>query len=58
MVFVAVPAARLSSLETFLRERGILILGRSSTLRLVTHLDVDEAGIDRTVAAFGEYYRR
>jgi threonine aldolase len=58
MVFVTVPAARLPSLETFLRQRGILILGRSTTLRLVTHLDVDAAGIDRAAAAFGAFFAR
>jgi threonine aldolase len=39
----------------FLRERGILILATGAhRLRAVTHLDVDEEGIERACAAFVE----
>jgi threonine aldolase len=58
MVFVTVPAGKLASLEEFLRERDILILARSPTVRLVTHLDVDAAGIDRAAAAFRAFFAR
>jgi len=58
MVFVSLPADRLTALESFLRGRGILILARSATVRLVTHLEVDAAGIDRAVAAFREFFAR
>jgi threonine aldolase len=58
MVFVAVPAERLPALEPFLRERGVLVLARSASVRLVTHLDVDAAGIERAVAAFREFFAR
>lgn len=58
MLFVAVPADRVAVLGAFLRERGILTLARSPTLRLVTHLDVERNGIDRAIAAFGDFFVR
>jgi len=58
MLFVTVPPDRLAALESFLRSRGIRILARSATVRLVTHLDVDAAGIDRATAAFHEFFAR
>jgi threonine aldolase len=58
MVFATVPAERLASLVAFMQQRGILLLARSPMLRLVTHLDVDRAGIDRAVAAFREFFAR
>jgi threonine aldolase len=58
MVFVTVPAQRLGALSDFLRARKILILARSPTIRLVTHLDVDATGIDRALSAFGEFFAR
>jgi len=57
-VFVTVPPERVAALEAFLRGRGILILARSASVRLVTHLDVDVAGIDRATAAFHEFVAR
>jgi threonine aldolase len=56
MVFVDVPAARLTALDAFLAARGIAIMGYQPRLRLVTHLDVDAAGIDRAVAAFKAFF--
>jgi len=56
MLFVAVPADRLTELGAFMAARGILLLARAPTVRLVTHLDVDRAGIDRAVAAFKEFF--
>ncbi|MGN2242552.1 low-specificity L-threonine aldolase [Frateuria sp. GZRR33] len=56
MVFVEVPAERLRELDVHLREAGIRIsIGYLPTLRLVTHLDVDDAGIARTVEAFARF---
>ena len=46
MVFVKVPAG----LTDFLIKKGILVLA-GPRLRLVTHLDVDRAAIERTLAA-------
>jgi threonine aldolase len=51
MVLAAVPAEKLSRLVEHLKNHGVLVLARSP-MRLVTHLDVDRAGIDRVVAAF------
>lgn len=57
MVFIDVPTERLRALDTHLRTAGIRIsIGYLPTLRLVTHLDVDDAGIDRTVAAFSAFF--
>ena len=57
MVFIDVPAARLRELDAHLQAAGIRIsIGYLSTLRLVTHLDVDDAGIERTVAAFRQFF--
>jgi len=58
MLFVTVPSDRLAALETFLRSRGILVMARSATVRLVTHLDVDAGGVDRATAAFREFFAR
>lgn len=57
MVFVEVPAERLRELDVHLREAGIRIsIGYLPTLRLVTHLDVDDAGVARTVEAFARFF--
>lgn len=58
MVFVDVPATRLRELDVHLREAGIRIsIGYLPTLRLVTHLDVDDDGIERTAAAFAAFFK-
>lgn len=57
MVFVRVPADRLAALDAHLRSAGVRIsIGYLPTVRLVTHLDVDDAGIDRTVDAFARFF--
>ena len=57
MVFVDVPVDRLRALDAHLRDAGIRIsIGTLPTLRLVTHLDVDDAGIERTVDAFARFF--
>ncbi len=59
MVFIDVPAERLHALDAHLRAAGIRIsIGYLPTLRLVTHLDVDDAGIARTADAFAEFFAR
>src|SRR5882672_2812035 len=55
MVFVTLPAERVAALADHLRQRNILLLP-GARMRLVTHLDVDAAGIDRAVSAFGEFF--
>jgi threonine aldolase len=51
MVFVKLPAERVLPLVEALRMQGILVLA-GARMRLVTHLDVDAAGIDRAIAGF------
>ena len=59
MAFVDVPAARLAELDAHLRAAGIRIsIGYLPTLRLVTHLDIDDAGVARVVAAFQAFFAR
>src|SRR6478672_4255151 len=57
MVFINVPADELRELDAHLRAAGIRIsIGYLPTLRLVTHLDIDDDGIERTVAAFAGFF--
>jgi threonine aldolase len=57
MVFIDVPADHLRALDAHLREAGVRIsIGYLTTLRLVTHLDIDDDGIERTVAAFAGFF--
>lgn len=57
MVFVAVPPARLGALDAHLQSAGVRIsAGHDPALRLVTHLDIDDAGIARVVEAFGSFF--
>lgn len=48
---------RSADLLPFLKERGILATGLYR-LRFVTHLDVDDAGIDRAIAAIRDFFTR
>jgi threonine aldolase len=54
MVFIDVAADRSSALESHLAEAGILVSGRGR-YRLVTHLDISAADIDRVVGAFRRF---
>jgi threonine aldolase len=57
MVFTAVPQEKVQPLSEHLRDHGVLALpGRR--MRLVTHLDVDAAGIERSLAAFRGFLRK
>ena len=57
MVYIDVPAERLRALDAHLRQAGIRIsIGYLPTLRLVTHLDVDDDDIGRTVEAFAGFF--
>jgi threonine aldolase len=55
MVYMSVEPQRSTALREFLKERGILVSGQG-TLRLVTHLDVDRADIDRFVQAVEAFF--
>ena len=57
MVFVHMKNEQAQALGAWLQERGILVLAYSP-MRLVTHLDVDAAGIDRVARAVGEFFSR
>ena len=53
MVFFEVPKERLDALRTHLDAHGIRAsIGYLPSVRLVTHLDISDAAIDRTIAAF------
>jgi threonine aldolase len=54
MVFVSIPKESVAALKQHLEKNGINALV-SSRLRLVTHLDVDRAAIERAVAVFAEF---
>lgn len=57
MVYVDVPTEHLRDLDAHLRAANIRIgVGYTPTLRLVTHLDVDDAGIERTLRAFEAFF--
>jgi threonine aldolase len=56
MVFLAVPPEHVAGLDRFLRDQDILVAIGPQT-RLVTHLDVTTAGVDRVVEAFRDYFR-
>jgi threonine aldolase len=57
MVFVRIAPGHADGLAAHLRNKGVSVLP-GPRMRLVTHLDVDAAGIDRAVAAFTSYCRR
>jgi threonine aldolase len=57
MVFVKVPRERCAALQEHLDSAGVTAIVAPRT-RLVTHLDVDAAGVDRAVAAFASFNRR
>lgn len=57
MVFAAVPAESVPGLKRHLEENGVVALV-GPKLRLVTHLDVDAAAIDRAVAVFASFFQK
>ena len=54
IVFVRLPKERGARLLAHLKSHGVLATG-DAVIRLVTHLDVDDAGIVQTLAAFGTF---
>jgi threonine aldolase len=56
MVFVRTAPEKVEGLAAHLKSQGIAVLP-GQRMRLVTHLDVDAAGIERAVAAFVSYFR-
>lgn len=57
MIFIEPQDKDLEPLRVHLQERRILIGKQNPPLRLVTHLDIDDAGINRVVMAIRSYYR-
>jgi len=55
MVYIALEPQRSVRLREYLKGQGMLISGQGS-IRLVTHLDVDRADIDRFAAAVREFF--
>lgn len=58
MIFIDMDPARLQAIEPFMARQGILLHGYEGRMRLVTHLDVDAAGIERVIAAFKAFFAR
>ncbi|CAN5914296.1 low-specificity L-threonine aldolase [soil metagenome] len=55
IVFAALQSERAAALMPHLKSRGVLATGLYQ-LRFVTHLDVDAAGVDRTLAAVRSFF--
>ena len=55
MVYVDL-GSQAPALKAFMAQRGI-VLSAAPRLRMVTHLDVDAAGIERVIEAFAEFRR-
>jgi len=56
MVFASIPRDSVAGLKAHLEAQGIVALV-GPRMRMVTHLDVDAAAIDRAVAAFAGFFR-
>ena len=57
MVFITVPADRVEAFGGHMQALGIRLALRGPQLRLVLHLDIDDAGLARAVAAFQTFFR-
>jgi threonine aldolase len=57
MVFIEPKARDLEPLRQHLLQHRVEIGHQGPRVRLVTHLDIDSAGIDRAITAFQSYYR-
>ncbi len=56
MVFITVPAESVPALDAHLRARQIRLAISKPEVRLVMHLDISDDGVQRTVAAFEEFF--
>jgi threonine aldolase len=56
MVFVAIPKEAVTALKRHLEANGVVALA-GPRMRLVTHLDVDAAAIDRVVGVFAAFFQ-
>jgi threonine aldolase len=55
MALVKLPAEKAQPLADHLKKQDVLVLPRAP-MRLVTHLDVDAAGIDRALSGFKSFF--
>jgi threonine aldolase len=55
MVFFTMEPSRFKALQSYLKERGILISGREK-VRLVTHLDITSEDVYVVIETFREYF--
>jgi len=59
MVFVDVPGEHAQALTDHLGTQGVIMRAvYGGTTRLVTHLDIDDAGIERVIAGFKGYFSK
>lgn len=58
MVFMTPNALDTSAFAAFLRDRGIAVSGRYGTLRWVTHLDLEDASVERVATACEAFFDR
>ena len=59
MVFIEVPVERLAALRAHLDAARIrMSIGYTPAIRMVTHLDIDEASIERTIASLRAFDAR
>jgi threonine aldolase len=56
MVFVQIPRDRVAAFKAHLASSGVVAL-TGPGMRLVTHLDVDRAAIDRAIDTFAKFFR-
>jgi threonine aldolase len=57
MVFIAPGEKELEPVRAHLAARGITIAAQRPRTRLVTHLDITAEDVERTIEAFGEFYK-
>lgn len=56
MVFIEPPLEQIEPLRRHLEQQRVNIGRQSPRIRLVTHLDIDDAGIERAIAAIRGFY--
>jgi threonine aldolase len=56
MLFATLPADRLDAFDAHMRAAGVLVARRGTALRLVAHLDLDDAGLARATKAFADFF--
>jgi threonine aldolase len=58
MVFIDIPQTRLDAFRRHINAEGLrMSIGYTPRIRMVTHLDVDDAAIDRTIEVFARFMR-